>query len=414
MGEEKLLITGARLVDGTGADVRSDASLLVSSGRIAVVGAVAEADAAGATVVDVGGKTVLPGLIDAHVHLVGWRSVDQARFLAEPRELRTIRATADLQIFLEHGFTAVRDMGSADGVHLRQAVAEGTIRGPRIVSAYKMLCQTGGNGDMIPVVPRERLEEVGWLATLADGVDECRQVTRWLLRQGADFIKLCTSGGGASERGGAHEVQFTLPEVRAIVEEAHRAGVTTAAHAHNLDSIRLALDGGVDTVEHASDIDDECAQRMAEENKILCATIVNIRCFADEGAALGVAPQIVEKARISLRSKGESLMRAYEAGVKIAHGADTGGAPPAKHGINAGNLSIFVEAGMPPMDAILTATRNAAEALGLANEIGTLEQGKAADFVVVDGDPLTDITILEDPQRFTLVVKDGRVEVDRR
>jgi len=411
---DKLLVRGARLVDGTGAPPLDNASLLAVDGRIEIVGDVPAEAAHGATIVDATGKTMLPGLIDAHVHLVGWRSVDQSRFLAEPRELRTIRAAADLRIFLEHGFTAVRDMGSADGVYLRRAVDEGTVRGPRIVSAYKMLCQTGGNGDMIPVVPRDRLDEVGWLATLADGVDACRETTRWLLRQGADFIKLCTSGGGASERGGAHEVQFTLPEVRAIIEEAHRAGVKAAAHAHNRESIRLALDADVDTVEHASDIDDELAGRMAAEGKILCATIVNIRCFADEGASLGVAPEIVEKARISLRSKGESLMRAFEAGVTIAHGADTGGAPPAVHGINAGNLSIFVDAGMPPMAAIETATRNAAAALGLEDLIGTLEPGKAADLVVVDGDPLADITILEDPQRFTLVVKDGRIEVDRR
>lgn len=413
MKSGRLAIRGARIIDGTGAEPRAGVVLL-EDGLVASIEAPDAAIASDVEVVDAAGATVLPGLIDAHVHLVGWRSVDQAQFLAEPRELRTIRAAADLAIFLEHGFTTVRDMGSADGVHLRRAVAEGAIRGPRIVSAYKMICQTGGNGDMIPSVPPERLEEIGWLATLADGVDECRRVTRRMLRQGADFIKICTSGGGASERGGAHELQFSLPEVEAIVYEAHRAGVKVAAHAHNLDSIRLALDGGVDTVEHASDIDVDCARRMAAENTILVATIVNIKVFAEQGEQLGVSPQIVAKARESLQRKGESLMLAYSEGVKIAHGADTGGAPPAVHGINAGNLTQFVAAGMPPMDALLAATRNAAEALGLEHTIGTLEVGKAADLVVVDGDPLADISILEDRQRFRLVVKSGRIEIDGR
>lgn len=411
---EVLAVTGARLIDGTGVAPRDGCVLLIENGVVRSIGGAETAVPPDAQVIDASGATVLPGLIDAHVHLVGWRSVDQAQFLAEARELRTIRAASDLRIFLEHGFTTVRDMGSADGVHLRRAVAEGALRGPRILSAYKMICQTGGNGDMIPAVPVERLEEIGWLATLADGVDDCTRVARQMLRQGADFIKICTSGGGASERGGAHELQFSLPEVQAIVYEAHRAGVKVAAHAHNLDSIRLALDGDVDTVEHASDIDVETARRMAAENKILCATIVNIKVFAEQGEQLGVAPHIVEKARESLRHKGESLMRAFSEGVKIAHGADTGGAPPAVHGINAGNLTQFVAAGMPPMDALLTATRNAAEALGLEDTIGTLEPGKAADFVIVDGDPLADIAILERSERFQLVVKGGVIEVDRR
>ncbi len=407
------LLAGGRLIDGIADEPREDVDVLVRDGRIVALPSSGADRADGATVIDLRGATVLPGLIDAHVHLVGWRSVDQARFIAEPRELRTIRAAADLRVLLEHGFTTVRDMGSADGIHLRQAVAEGTLVGPRILSAYKMICQTGGNGDMMATVPPERLHELGWLATLADGVDECRRVARRMLRAGADFIKICTSGGGASERGGALEVQFTLPEVEAMALEAHRAGVKVAAHAHNLESIHLALDGGADTIEHGSDIDVECARRMADEGIPLVATIVNIKAFAEQGEALGVAPPIVEKARESLRRKGESMMLAFEQGVTIVHGADTGGAPPAIHGINAGNLTQFVLAGMRPMDAILGATRNAAQALGLEDQIGTVEVGKVADLLVVNGDPLHDIAILEQPERLLMVIKDGQVVVDR-
>jgi imidazolonepropionase-like amidohydrolase len=277
-----------------------------------------------------------------------------------------------------------------------------------------MICQTAGNADMAGTVPPERLDEIGWLAMLADGVDECRRAARTMIRQGADLIKICTSGGGGSVRGGPHEVQFTLDEVRAFVDEAHRAGRKVASHSHGLDSVRLALDGGVDTIEHGTYADDECFRRMAAEGKPLVATIVNIRAFAEQGEQHGVPEAMLRKAREDLKYKGESLMRAYEQGVTIVHGSDSGGAPPARHGINAGNLTVFVEAGLPPFQALRAATANAAEALGLADDLGTVETGKLADLLVVDGNPLEEISLLEDQTRILAVFKGGELLVDRR
>lgn len=412
---ERLVITGGRVVDGVADTPRDRTAVVIEGDRVVELrdGSLTDAESEGAEVIDVAGATVLPGLIDAHVHLVGWRTVDHATFLSEPRELRTIRATADVGTLLRHGFTTVRDLGSADGIHLREAVREGTIAGPRIVTADRMICQTAGNGDTMVSVPTDRLDEIGWLATVADGVDECRRVVRRLVRRGADLIKLCTSGGGASVRGGPHEVQFTREEVRAITDEAHRMGRMVAAHAHGVASIRHALEAGVDTLEHGSYIDDECCRRMVEAGIPLVATIVNIEAFARAAEGGGVPDVMRHRAREELRRKAESLMRAYGNGVTIVHGSDTGGAPPARHGINARNLALFVEAGMPPMEALLTATRNAAAALGLGDRIGTLEAGKLADLVVFDGDLLRDIGAVADPARIVLVVKDGKV-VHRR
>lgn len=410
-----VLVLGASVIDGTGRGTVADAAVLIEDGMVRSVCARSDYPAEpSARLVDASGLTLLPGLIDAHVHLLGWRSIDHGRFLTEPKELRTIRAVADLRTLLEHGFTAVRDLGSADGIHLRRAVEEGVIAGPRIVSAHKMLCQTAGNGDTMLCLPPDRLDEIGWLARVVDGVDECRKAVRKLTREGADLIKICTSGGGASARGGAQEVQFTIDEVRAMTEEAHRSGRRVAAHAHGLQSIRNALDGEVDTLEHGTFVDDDCCRRMASEGTILVATIVNIKAFAEEGERYGVPASMLARAREDISVKAGSLMRAHRHGVCIAHGSDTGGAPPALHGINAGNLALFVEAGMPPMDALLTATRNAAEALGLGAEIGTLEPGKRADLIAIDGDPLCDISVLADPERIKLVIRGGKIMVDRR
>lgn len=368
-----------------------------------------------AEIIDVGGRTVMPGLIDAHMHLTGMRTGDLVKEpLITPFGVFVARAVRDLEALINAGFTTIGDAGSLVALHLKYAVAEGTVIGPRIVAAGLPLSQTFGHGDVhyLPIewVDYRTTRKLTPLATLiCDGVDECRKAARYALREGADYIKIMTSGGVLSEKDRPEYVQFTLEEIRAIVEEAEAAGRFVHAHAQGSRGIRNAIEGGVRVVAHAIYMDDEAIEEAKERDVIVIPTFSIVERLLEIGTKAGIPEWGLKKAEEVREIHVENIKKAYRAGVKIAVGTDFIGGP-FKHGENALELQLLVEKlGMSPMEAITAATRSAAEAVGLASRVGTLARGKLADVIVVNGNPLNDVKVLGDPANIVVVIKEGTI-----
>jgi imidazolonepropionase-like amidohydrolase len=400
------------LIDGTGADPAGDALLVIREGRIVEVRRAGAGDTPrGARVVDAGGLTVLPGLIDAHVHLMSRPQSIEQRLLT-PYSLNVAQALAHAGETLAAGVTTVRDAGGAPrGVKL--AIERGLFPGPRVRVSVTGLSQTGGHGDQtMPAgvdlrlgTPDHPLPEHPW--GVVDGVDAVRRATRQVLRAGADQVKLMTSGGVMSAGSEPGATGFTLEEIGAAVYEARAAGKKTMAHAQATQGIRNAVEGGVDSIEHGIFLDEEVADLMVRRGTYLVPTLVApvwvIRRAEREPGS--VPPYALRKAREVKARHLESFRLALEKGVAIAMGTDSGVGP---HGQNAEELALMVGAGMTPMAAIVASTRSAAACLDLAGEVGTLEPGQRADLIAVDGDPLADIAVLQDRRRLRVILKDGR------
>jgi imidazolonepropionase-like amidohydrolase len=417
------VLRGATLIDGTGAAARS-ATVVVDGNRIAAVldGAPAELPpqvrgngASGETVVyDATGMTLLPGLIDAHDHLshVG---MDVYRRLATSPSLACFELAATLRLTLDAGFTAIRD-ASGMPVGPKQAVERGLVPGPRLVCSIIMITPTGGHGDrlnpcglsghfpVLPDVPEGK----------ADGPDEIRRKVRELARMGADWIKFCTTGGISSARGGALSRQFTREEVFALVDEAHRMECRAMVHAYGGEGLRDALDAGVDTIEHGAYLwqEDDALRQMADRGVYLVPTLSNSRKYVARMQRNPEAtPEYMQRKAPEIVDFGaRTVQRALELGVPIAMGTDAG---MFGHGDNAWEVQLMAEAGMTPMQAIVATTAAAAACIGLGDRVGTVEPGKLADLVVVDGDPLKDPGLLRDHARFALVMKDGQIHRGR-
>ncbi|MFB6125473.1 MAG: amidohydrolase family protein [Halanaeroarchaeum sp.] len=393
-----LVIDTGRLIDGTGNDAIADARLVVDDeGRVADVGP-AESVAApdGAEQVSYPEKTAVPGLIDAHLHLQGSRSMDPMSWVTDGDALSAARATADLHDLVAAGFTSVRDVGSTTALGLRQAVDEGDVPGPRIFTSGQSLSQTGGHGDVHSLPYDWVASGEAAISTLADGPDECRREVRKRLRDGADLIKIMTTGGVLSERDDPAQTQFTEAEVRAIVEEAHRAGIPVASHAQGTAGVKLALENGVDTIEHGFYLDDETLGLFAETGAIFVPTLAIMHRIVDEGADYGVPEHSLRKARAAAEAHFESTRRAYEAGVPIATGTDFLGADLVPHGENAIEAELLVaEIGMSEREAVAAATGVAGRALP-TDEVGTLEPGRLADLAVLEANPHEDVTALRE------------------
>lgn len=351
----------------------------------------------GATHIDHSGEVVIPGLIDAHVHLAGWRSMDPNDWVMQDPALGAARATADLRKLLEAGFTSVRDVGSRTGLGLRQAVAEDEVPGPRVFTSGLGLSQTAGHED-VHYMPYEWVRDEGThLAVLADGVDECLKETRKRIRKGVDLIKIQTSGGVLSEKDEPDQPQYMAREIETITEEAHRVDIPVAAHAQHSTGIQLALENGVDTIEHGFVIDEATIDLMLETDATLVPTMWAIRQIVERGEEFGVPEYGLRKANAAAEDHLESVRRAYEAGVPIALGTDILGAEPlGPHGRSAEEATVYVEeVGMSEMDAIKAATSVAARTVP-DETIGAIREGYQADLVALDSDPLTDITALTD------------------
>ena len=409
-GENALAILGARLIDGSGADPLDNAGILIKGGRIVKVGRRKDVVAPrGAVVIEADGETLLPGLIDCHVHLSGHWGYDMLRTLMTPPSLKMLYAVPNARATLEAGITTVRDAGGTPAA-VKLAIERGLFPGPRTLVAVTLLSQTGGHGDAVMpcCVDLGQPLPADIPCGVVDGPDEMRHTVREILRAGADWIKLCTSGGVLSPSDSPQSAQFTVEEIGVAVYEAATQEKRCMAHAQSTRGIKNAIIAGIASIEHGIYLDDEAIQMMLDRGVYLVPTLVAPQDVIDVARANpGTLPDYaVQKAEQVMVSHRESFRRAVEAGVKVAMGTDSGVGP---HGRNARELALMVEHGdMSPMEAIVASTRTAAELLRLDNLVGTLTAGKVADLVLVDGDPLADLHVLEDVGNLTLILKEGR------
>jgi len=362
-------------------------------------------------------ETVLPGLWDCHVHLLGTRSADPAALLHEPVELRAARCVADLGAALRAGFTSVREAGGF-GARLAPLVAEATVAGPRLHAAGAFLSTTGGHGDLceLPLGLVRQLARTEPTIRLCDGVDDCTAAVREQLRDGAEVIKVFASGGTLSSRGDPHEQQFTDAELRAVVEVAGLAGRAVMAHAHGAAAALAAVEAGVRTIEHGTWLDDEACAAMAAHDVLLVPTLLVGHELLAPGASDDLAPVVVERMREVASAGASAVARAHAAGVRIALGTDvmvSGSDRPLGWGRHGRELPLLVAAGLTPLEAIEAATANGPATLGArAPRSGQLRAGHDADVLAVRGDPTGDVGVLADPANVDVVWRGGRRVVD--
>ncbi len=405
-------LRGGTVIDGMGGDPIPDGTVLVDHGRIAAVGPSASINLpSDLTIHNVSGMTVLPGLIDGHVHLRsfagrGHQDVHLWNVLTFIEE-QTVHCAANAITAMESGVTSVRDMaGGRPEIAVRHVMEQGILPGARIV-VCGFVGMTAGHGDMfVPPIMEQRM----WPP--ADGIDACRKLIREYARDGADFIKLCTSGGVLSIGDKSEWRNYTMEETRAIVDEAHALGKPVAAHAHTRDGIHQALVAGVDTLEHGTHLDDELIEMMLERNTWLCPTLAIGDFILTHGEERGVPAESLAKSRETDGHRQESMRKAYTAGVRIFMGTDS--CNTMAFGGHARELQLMHERiGMTAMETIVASTSAAANAIGLGDITGSLSMGKMADMLVVDGDPLSDLRILQERSKLLGVIKEGSVLVDR-
>jgi imidazolonepropionase-like amidohydrolase len=385
-----LTLRKATLIDGTGRQPIANAVIVLDGDKIAAVGQEGQVAQPPGEVINLAGKTVLPGLLNMHEHLELRRALGAwQEKVAQSDNWAMMRAVRNALLCLQEGVTTVRDLGSRRGLNLalKRGIEEGMIIGPRMVTCGQPLVMTGGHG---------------WeICTEADGPDEARKAARKQLKAGADLIKAMASGGYISYIKPGQDLpwssQLTVEEMHAAFEEAKKAGKKTTVHAHPPAAIRSAIEAGVDCIEHGVLLDKETAELMASKGIFLVPTLAESWEMAEHGLELGRPAWLVEASKAELDSRLERFTCAVDAGVKIAMGTDVAGSP-------AREIELMAKGGLSPMEAIVAATRNGAELIDMEDQIGTIEAGKLADLIVVDGSPLENLL---DLAKVELVFKDG-------
>lgn len=395
-----VIIRAAHVLDVKSGHLLSGQQIVVEGDRIVSVGAAGDLDKS-AQVIDLGSATLLPGLIDAHTHLtfninsVGYEGLG----ISGPREALT--GAHNARITLEAGFTTVRNVGADhySDIALRDAINDGDVPGPRMLASGPALSITGGHCD-------ENLLPFEYHATsegAADGIEAVQHKTREIIKYGADVIKVCATGGVLSKGDDPNASQYTMEEMKAIVADAHRLGRKVAAHAHGAQGVRWASEAGVDSVEHGHLMDDAAIAALKKNGTYLVPTLYLIDWNRENAATRKLPPYAAKKMEMVSLQAQNNAKKAFQAGVKIALGTDAAVYP---HGLNAHELAVYVRLGMSPAQAIQTATVNAADLLGWSDRVGSLDAGKFADIIAVDGDPTQDVTTL---QHVKFVMKGGVV-----
>jgi imidazolonepropionase-like amidohydrolase len=377
----RIVLHGGRVFDGTGSDP-SDADVAIEDATIVDVGTALDGDQQ----VDVTGRTILPGFFDCHTH-VCLSSIDSWKILQEPFSLQFYEAEANLRKTLAIGITTIRDAGGAD-LGIRTALERGMMVGPRMQISIVMLSQTGGHGDDwfasgadVPLM----IEHPGRPSAIVDGPDAVRRKVRELHRMGADVIKVATSGGVLSPRDDPRHAHLRPAELEALVEEATAAGMFVMAHAQGADGIKNAVRAGIRSIDHGIYLDDEAIELMLRHGTWFVPTLVAPQGVLDAvDAGVSLPPAVVDKARMVIDIHRNAYRAAVEAGVRIAMGTDSGVAP---HGLNLRELELMAAGGMAPAAVLEATTRSAAQLLGVDADVGTVEPGKRADLVVLEGDP---------------------------
>ena len=407
-------ILAGRLFDATDDNVRESVVLVVEGERIKNVGSAASVNIpSGANVIDLSRATVLPGLIDCHTHL-GSRAdrYDEIYdFKSTPFD-SAFSGVVNARKTLEAGFTSVRDVGSMPflAVDLRNAIDEGYVPGPRIVASGPGISITGGHGDLNNYSPQTRVtmfpdeRDYG----IADGADQIRHTIRAQAKYGVDVIKILATGGVLSKGDKPGAPQYTLEELKVAAETAHMTGRKIAAHAHGAEGIKNSILAGIDSIEHASLVDDEGIRLAKQHGTYFVMDIYNDDYILNEAPKFGLSREKLDKERGVGRLQRENFEKAVKAGVKMAFGTDAGVYP---HGDNAKQFYYMVKYGMTPAQAIRAATSSAADLIGRSQDVGTLEAGKYADIIAVDADPMADVRALE---HVSFVMKGGFVFKDTR
>lgn len=405
-----LLLDNCRLLDGM-APVVEKAAVLVHEGKVAFAGPSADAPrtlAAKARRLDLGGLAVMPGLIDCHVHLVysGFRSLEDVDRCSI--ELATLNAALNARKILEAGYTTVRDVGTIGNaaVTIRDAAAQKRIRGPRVVASGQIIHSTAGLGDTLP----PHWSKSHGLGCMVDGPDEIRKAVRRQIRLGVDNIKLAASGVEVGPYAYTWMTTFSEGEIAAATEEAHRWGRTVAVHAQSYDSVRYALRAGVDTVEHGTRMDEASIAMFKGSRSVYVPTLCTLFSVLELGQKLNLLPKHREEMTVNEPLWLSSVKLAHAAGIPIAAGGDLGNRYP--HGTNARELEFLVRAGLSPLEALRAGTSVAAVAIKRPH-LGLLAEGKAADAIVFDGDPLADIVQLQDHTRIVAVLQGGELTAGR-